>query len=308
MLKNNHEITQQYMELQVINQDFKAMGNAMECFLFNISSFLCLKRYELIKKCYHDSLTVIYIENSDGSFDFPYDDSIVLKNRQDFCFCYISTADLMQCKHQISILRQFDISKIDRCWHKRKCISMSSNLRSYLSPILFSMDLNIDSDESNFDIFDNNIINDYSETEYCFDLDMINTDHPDEIVDIIDNNKHNDSIIDNKKQKDTLSYKSYTTICDELYNIMRKKKTISTFVVGMLLEMKTVLSSYRTQNMDLNRIISHFDNFKNTFTPLEKESKLNLIQPTSCSLKSNVKSIKRQYAFNRKKLNQILHC
>ena len=74
---------------------------------------------------------------------------------------------------------------------------MSSNLRSYSSPRLLSMDLNIDSDESNFDIFDNKIINDYSETEYCFDLDMINADHPDEILDIIDNNKHNDTIIDN---------------------------------------------------------------------------------------------------------------
>ena len=42
----------------------------------------------------------------------------------------------------------------------------------------------------------------------CFDLDMINADHPDEIVDIIDNNKHNDTIIDNNKNKDTLSYKS----------------------------------------------------------------------------------------------------
>ena len=71
----------------------------------------------------------------------------------------------MQCKHQISILKQFDISKIDRCWHKRKGITMSSNLKSYLSPILFSMDLNIDNDESNLDIFDNNIINDNSEMD-----------------------------------------------------------------------------------------------------------------------------------------------
>ena len=91
---------------------------------------------------------------------------------------------------------------------------------------------------------------------------MINADHPDEIVDIIDNNKHNDTIIGNNKNKDTLSYKSYTTICDELYNIMRKTKAISTFVVGMLLEMKTVLSSDRTQNMDLNQIVSNFDNLK----------------------------------------------
>ena len=121
-----------------------------------------IKGYELIKKCYHTSLTVIYIENWDGSFYFP-DDSIVLKNRQEFCSCYISTANLIQCKHQISILRQFDILKIDRCWHRRKGISMYFNIRSYSSPRLFSIDLNIDSDESNFDIFDNNIINDYSE-------------------------------------------------------------------------------------------------------------------------------------------------
>ena len=35
MLKNNHEIAQQYMELQVINQYFKAMRNEMEYVLFN---------------------------------------------------------------------------------------------------------------------------------------------------------------------------------------------------------------------------------------------------------------------------------
>ena len=43
MLKNDHETAEQHMELQVINQGFKAMKNEMECFLFNASSFLCLK-------------------------------------------------------------------------------------------------------------------------------------------------------------------------------------------------------------------------------------------------------------------------
>ena len=165
MLKNNHEIAQQYMKLQVINQDFKAMENEIECYLFNASSFICLKGYELIKKCYRASLTVIYIENSDGSFYFP-DDSIVLNNRQKFCSYYISTTKLMQCKHQISIPKQFDISKIVRCWHRRQDISMFSDLRSYSSLRLFSIDLNIDSDESNFDIFDNKIINDYSKNDF----------------------------------------------------------------------------------------------------------------------------------------------
>ena len=118
---------------------------------------------------------------------------------------------------------------------------------------------------------------------------MINADHPDKIIDIIDSNRHNDTIVDNNKHKDTLSHKSYTIICDELYNIMIKNKTILTVVVGMQLELKTLFSSDRTKNIDLNRIISHFDNFKNTFTPLGKESNLNLNAPISCSLKSNVK-------------------
>ena len=32
---------------------------------------------------------------------------------------------------------------------------------------------------------------------------MIDADHPDEIVDTIDHNKHKDTIIDNNKHKDT---------------------------------------------------------------------------------------------------------
>ena len=101
---------------------------------------------------------------------------------------------------------------------------MSSNLKSYSSPRLFSMDLNIDNNESNLDIFDNNIINDNSEIEKCYDSDMINFNHPDEIIDTIDINKHNDNIIDNNKHKNTLSYQSYSTICDDLYDIMKKRK------------------------------------------------------------------------------------
>ena len=69
----------------------------------------------------------------------------------------------------------------------------------------------------------------------------------------------------------------------------------------MLLEMKSVLSSDKTQSMDLNKLISHFDNFKNTFTPLEKESNLNLYEPSSCSLKSNTKRIQYQYKIRSKR-------
>ena len=65
--------------------------------------------------------------------------------------------------------------------------------------------------------------------------------------------------------------------------------------------MKSVLSSDQTQSMDLNQILSHFDNFKNTFTPSEKENNLNLNEPSSCSLKSNTKRIKSQHEIRTKK-------
>ena len=89
---------------------------------------------------------------------------------------------------------------------------MSLNLRFYSSPRLFSMDLNIDSDESNFDIFDNNIINDYSEEENCFDSHMMNADYSDEIVDIVDINKHTNDInieINDSKKMITKSMSTY---------------------------------------------------------------------------------------------------
>ena len=65
--------------------------------------------------------------------------------------------------------------------------------------------------------------------------------------------------------------------------------------------MKDFLESQCLSKMDLNRIVSHFDNFKNTFTPLEKESNLNLNEPTSCSLKTNTNRIKSQHEIRTKK-------
>ena len=123
MLSNNHEIARQYIELQVIQQDYKSKRNEMEFFLSNASNHLCLSGYELIKKCYLASLTVISKVNCVGYFVFSDSkidgESIVLKNKQDCCSCYISTAYLMQFKHHISINRQFEIKKIDKCWHQR---------------------------------------------------------------------------------------------------------------------------------------------------------------------------------------------
>ena len=59
----------------------------------------------------------------------------------------------------------------------------------------------------------------------------------------------------------------------------------------MLLEMKRVISSPESQDLDLNQMLTHFDNFKSTFTPLSKESNLILNEPTYCSMRTNTKRI-----------------
>ena len=108
---------------------------------------------------------------------------------------------------------------------------------------------------------------------------MINASDSDETVDIIDlTNSDN-----------TLSHKSFSTICDGLYNSMKNSKSTSAFVIGMLLEMKRVISSPESQDLNLNRMLTHFDNFKSTFTPLARESNLILNEPTFCSMRTNLK-------------------
>ena len=59
---------------------------------------------------------------------------------------------------------------------------------------------------------------------------------PDDIVVIKDNNQ---SI----EYTGTLSYKSFSSICNELYSVIKTNNELSTFVVGMLLEMKELIIS-----------------------------------------------------------------
>ena len=190
----------------------------------------------------------------------------------------------MQCKHQISINKQFDIQKIDKCWHQRMNISKSSNHGSYVSPRIFSINLSIYNDESNMDICDNK--------PSIFENNMINANDPDKTVDIIDLNNSNN----------TLSHKSFTVICDGLYNSMENNKSTSTFVIGMLLEIKRVISSPESQNLDLNRMLTHFDNFKTTFTPLAKESNLILNEPKFCSMRTSTKRILSNFEKKTKRI------
>ena len=57
----------------------------------------------------------------------------------------------------------------------------------------------------------------------------------------------------------------------------------------------------RKENLDLNRMIKHFSNFKNMFTPLDKESQLILIEQSSSYIQENVKSKKSNHELGKMK-------
>ena len=136
------------------------------------------------------------------------------------------------------------------------------------------------------EIFDIHINNE-TELGWTFDENLVNFDQPDDIEKIIDN-------IQTIKSTETLSYKSFSSICNKLYSVMKNNNKISTFVIGVLLEMKEVIISKKI-HVDLNWTITYFRNFKNTFTPLEKENHLILIEPLSSSIQENVKKKKSNH-------------
>ena len=120
-------------------------------------------------------------------------------------------------------------------------------------------------DNDNFKIFDINI-NNKNELVYLFDENFGNIDQ------IIDNEK----IFDNcqsSESTENISYQSYSSICNDLYNVMKSNNKITKFVVGVLLEMmEEIISKYHIQ-LDLDQMITSFSNLDNTFTPLEKENR-----------------------------------
>ena len=93
-------------------------------------------------------------------------------------------------------------------------------------------------------------------------------------MEIIDNCQTNEST-------ETLSYKSYSSICNELYSVTKNNNVIYIFIVGMLLEIKEIIMSKQNKNLDLNQMITQFTTLKNIFTSLEKVTRLMLIEPSS---------------------------
>ena len=70
---------------------------------------------------------------------------------------------MMQCKHDIYVNHYFDISKIRKCWLKRKNISQSSNKGNYNSPTII-IHKSMISDVPNDEIFLHNEINNHNTT------------------------------------------------------------------------------------------------------------------------------------------------
>lgn len=70
-------------------------------------------------------------------------------------------------------------------------------------------------------------------------------------MEIIDNCQTNEST-------KTLSYKSLSSMCNELYSVTKINNVIYTFIVGMLLEIKEVIMSKKNKNLDLNQMITQF--------------------------------------------------
>ena len=102
---------------------------------------------------------------------------------------------------------------------------------------------------------------------------------------IVDNAK----LFDNYQPTETIMISSYLSICYDLYNVMKTNNEITLFVVYMLLKIKGEINSKNNRNLNLDRMITRFSNFKNIVTPLEKESRLVLIELSKISSKQSLK-------------------
>ena len=112
-----------YLEMRVIEQSHNIATNLQDTFLYEVSKVLCVKGYRLIKKNYMNTSFVFHKALVDQSniFDmYNTQSKMVYKDNNDLCSCYVSKANIMQCKHVIYINQNFNISQIGKCWWKRK--------------------------------------------------------------------------------------------------------------------------------------------------------------------------------------------
>ena len=60
----------------------------------------------------------------------------VYRNKNNSCSCYVFKASMMQCKPDIRLTKNFNLSKIGKSWLKRKNITQSSNKGLFNSPTI----------------------------------------------------------------------------------------------------------------------------------------------------------------------------
>ena len=65
----------------------------------------------------NDSLVFhnVLVDQSFFCWHVQYSIEMGFKDKNDLCSCYVSKANMMQCKHDICVNQNVDISKIEKC-------------------------------------------------------------------------------------------------------------------------------------------------------------------------------------------------
>ena len=98
---------------------------------------------------------------------------LVYKNKNDLCSCYVSRANMMQCKHDICVNQNLISVKLESVGWKEKNISQSSNECNYNSPTIIKYKSMI-SDVPNDEIFLHSEINNHNTTVNNNELMIVN--------------------------------------------------------------------------------------------------------------------------------------
>jgi len=294
MLQNNELIFKQYLEMKVIEQSHSIETNIHDTFLFEASKVLCVKGYKFIKKNYMKASVIfpkVLVDQSIIFFDmYNTQSKVIFKDKNDLCSCYVSKANMMQCKHDICVNQKFDISKIGKCWLKRKNISLSLYKGNYNSPTIIKYQ---------------SMISDFSVVETFHDSEIKNVD---ELMNVNDNFISNELKINKMLPEQQMTYSSYSTICDNLYNDIKNKNEISNYVIGLLLESSHVINSTTDKTIVLSRLLEQTKEFQNMFSNMSEKSNIMLNEPVKIPHKTSNKRKKSilEHKKNDKNVNNTL--
>ena len=106
----------------------------------------------------------------------------------------------------------------------------------------------------------------------------INNDN--ELMNANDNYISKELKFDNFLPEEQVSYLSYSVICENLYNNIKNKSEISSYVIGLLLEISHVINSTTDKTIVLSRLLEQTKEFKNIFSNTKESSNITLNEPT----------------------------